>query len=37
VKSGFECGIALANFNDLKPRDIIEAFVTERVNVEVFA
>jgi translation initiation factor IF-2 len=37
VKSGFECGIALANFNDLKPGDIIEAFVTERVNVEVFA
>ncbi len=31
VKSGFECGISIANFNDIKPGDIIEAFVTERV------
>ena len=31
VKSGFECGISLANFNDIKPRDILEGFVTERV------
>ncbi|HEU0140551.1 MAG TPA: translation initiation factor IF-2 [Bryobacteraceae bacterium] len=37
VKSGFECGIALANFGDLKPGDIIEAFVTERVAVQVSA
>jgi translation initiation factor IF-2 len=36
VKSGFECGIALANFNDVKPGDIIEAFATERVAPEVF-
>jgi len=34
VKSGFECGVAIANFNDLKPGDIIEAFVTERVAAE---
>ena len=34
VKSGFECGIALTNFNDIKPGDIIEAFVTERVAAE---
>jgi translation initiation factor IF-2 len=27
VKSGFECGISLANFNDIKPGDVIEAFV----------
>jgi translation initiation factor IF-2 len=30
VKSGFECGISLANFNDLKPGDVMEAFATER-------
>jgi translation initiation factor IF-2 len=34
VKSGFECGIALAGFNDLKPGDIIEAFVREQVSQE---
>ena len=31
VKSGFECGIALVGYNDLKPSDIIEAFVKEKV------
>jgi len=31
VKSGFECGVSIVNYGDLKPRDIIEAFVTERV------
>jgi translation initiation factor IF-2 len=34
VKQGFECGISLANFNDIKPGDVIEAFVTERVASE---
>ncbi|MFN3324046.1 MAG: translation initiation factor IF-2 [Bryobacteraceae bacterium] len=34
VKSGFECGVGIANYNDLKPGDIIEAFVTERVASE---
>ncbi|HTS75244.1 MAG TPA: translation initiation factor IF-2 [Bryobacteraceae bacterium] len=34
VKSGFECGISIANFNDVKPGDIIEAFATERVATE---
>jgi translation initiation factor IF-2 len=34
VKAGFECGISLANFNDIKPGDVIEAFVTERVASE---
>ena len=30
VKSGYECGISLADFNDLKPGDIVEAYeVTE--------
>ena len=37
VKSGFECGISLANYNDLKPGDVIEAFVTERVAAEAMA
>ena len=37
VKSGFECGISIANYNDIKPGDVIEAFVTERVAHEAFA
>ncbi len=37
VKAGFECGISLANYNDLKPGDVIEAFVTERVAQEALA
>jgi translation initiation factor IF-2 len=37
VKSGFECGLSLENYNDFKPGDIIEAFVTERVAAEVVA
>jgi len=36
VKSGFECGIALANFQDVKPGDILEAFVTEKVAQVIF-
>jgi len=31
VKAGYECGIGLANFNDLKVGDIIEAFKVEKV------
>lgn len=31
VKTGFECGMALANYNDLKPGDVIEAFKKEQV------
>ncbi len=37
VKTGFECGITVRNFADIKPKDIIEAFVTERVAVEAMA
>ncbi len=36
VQTGFECGISLANFNDIKPGDILEAFATERVATEAF-
>ena len=31
VKSGFECGIGLQNFNDVKVGDVIEVFQMERV------
>ena len=34
VKSGFECGIGIANFNDLKEGDVFEFFVVEKVAVE---
>jgi len=37
VKSGFECGLTVRNFADIKPNDIIEAFATERVAAEVMA
>jgi translation initiation factor IF-2 len=33
VKSGFECGIGLQNYNDLKVGDTIEVFTMERVAV----
>ncbi len=31
VKTGYECGIGIANFNDIKVGDVIEAFVREEV------
>ncbi|MCC7181404.1 MAG: translation initiation factor IF-2 [Acidobacteria bacterium] len=31
VKAGFECGIGLQNFNDIKVGDVIEVFQMERV------
>ncbi|MBL8296629.1 MAG: translation initiation factor IF-2, partial [Bryobacterales bacterium] len=34
VKNGFECGISLANYNDLKAGDIFEVFVTQKVASE---
>jgi len=37
VKSGFECGITIRNFGDIKPKDIIEAYATERMAAEVMA
>ena len=36
VRTGMECGIGLDNYNDVKPDDVIEAFVTERVATEGF-
>ena len=35
VKTGFECGIGLANYNDIKVGDMIEVFSMERVAVPV--
>jgi len=37
VRSGMECGVTIENYSDLKPGDIIEAFVAEKVAPEVFA
>ncbi len=31
VRQGFECGISLVNFNDIKVNDEIEAFIIERI------
>jgi len=32
VRSGFECGVTLDNYSDLKPGDFIEAYVIEKVQ-----
>jgi translation initiation factor IF-2 len=32
VKAGMECGIGIAGYNDVKPGDVIEFFVTEKVK-----
>jgi translation initiation factor IF-2 len=37
VRSGYECGIGLQNYNDLKIGDVIEAFVIEKVAAELGA
>jgi len=34
VKSGFECGVTVHNYSDVKPGDVIEAFLTQRVAPE---
>jgi translation initiation factor IF-2 len=34
VKNGFECGITIQNYGDVKTGDIIEAFVIERMAAE---
>ena len=36
VKAGFECGVTVANFADVKPGDVFEAFVNERQATEIF-
>lgn len=37
VARGYECGIGIQNFNDVKVGDTIEAFVTEKVTADVGA
>jgi translation initiation factor IF-2 len=37
VRHGMECGIAIANYGDIKVGDVIECFVTERVAAEAMA
>lgn len=32
VKSGFECGISLESFNDIKPKDILETYIKKEVE-----
>ncbi|GAX90568.1 translation initiation factor IF-2 [Effusibacillus lacus] len=34
VASGYECGLTVENFNDIKEGDVIEAFVMEAVKVQ---
>ena len=34
VKNGYECGISLASFNDIKPGDVIEAYTKKEVQPE---
>lgn len=32
VKSGFECGISIENFNDIKPKDTLEVYVKKEIR-----
>jgi translation initiation factor IF-2 len=32
VASGYECGIAISGYNDIKQGDVIEAFIIEQVK-----
>ena len=32
VASGYECGIGLENYNDIKENDVIECFVMEEIE-----
>jgi translation initiation factor IF-2 len=34
VSSGFECGVGLENYNDIKPGDVFEFYTLEEVKVE---
>ena len=34
VKEGFECGISLENFQDIKPGDVFEVYEVEEVRPE---
>jgi translation initiation factor IF-2 len=32
ITEGFECGIGIEGFNDIRTGDIIEAYITEKVE-----
>ena len=32
VQSGYECGIGIENFNDVKVNDVIECYETEEIK-----
>jgi translation initiation factor IF-2 len=32
VATGYECGISIERFNDVKEGDVVEAFVMEQIN-----
>jgi len=34
VSSGFECGVGIENYNDIKPGDVLEAYVVEETKAE---
>ncbi len=34
VRNGYECGLSISNFNDIKPGDVVEAFTNEEVQPE---
>ena len=34
VSSGYECGMTILNYNDIKEGDIIEAFEAQQVEAE---
>jgi translation initiation factor IF-2 len=31
VQQGYECGIGVENFSDLKPGDVVEAYMIDKV------
>ncbi len=35
VRNGMECGISIANFNDIKVGDVIEAFTAEKIAADI--
>jgi len=34
VQAGYECGIGLENFQDIKPGDVFEVYVMEEIAAE---
>ncbi|MBW1714298.1 MAG: translation initiation factor IF-2 [Deltaproteobacteria bacterium] len=34
VSSGFECGVGIENYNDIKPGDVLEVYVVEEMKAE---